>query len=943
MAEHEASTSQGRVRLCDFIREHRPRILELWAREVRLLPVLQDFSHPRLIDHLPEFLERVAGVVETVHTGEDLSLDGFPEEHALERLSVGLDVEQVAQEYALLRACVLELYGESLGTGVGDAGAMVRELVCFNRTLDEAVATSVSRYARARMRTLVALDRLSEAALGTEDLDTFLPRLLRIILETAGPVDSVTLLLREGDVLRVRASVGLEELVASGFSVRVGEDFSGRIAAERRPREVRSAATDPLVKSQVLREQGIRALYGVPLLQGEEVLGVAHMGSRTAFEFSSEDKLLFRAMVTRATGLLVQARLVARERAAREEVQARKQLLRMVIEQSGDAIIMADERGQVRIFNAEAERLHGVSREELASPEWPLASSLLTVDGRPMPREETPLRRALRGEPVTGAHWVVRLPDGSVRTLCGTALPIRRPDGSLAGAVLTARDETERLLREVETAEALALLDTVLATAPVGLSFVDRELRYVRINHALAAINGPSVGSTLGRTVREVLPELASTVEPLYRHVLDTGEPLLDLEVSGTTPGLGGSQGHWLVSYYPVWNRGGQVFMVGSVVVDITDRKRAEERMAQLNALVAAAPAGLALLDAELRYVHINEALARANGLSVEAHVGRSVAEVLPEAASLVEPLLRRVLATGEPSRGLEVSTLAAHDPGVVHHWVSDYFPVRALDGRVMGLGAVVMDVTEARRKEEELHRAAEFRERFLGIVSHDLRNPLNAILLSANALMRSDCVVKQHLKAVRRITTSTERMVRMIGELLDFTRGRLGGGIPVSPRPANLRHLCRHVLEELEAVHLDRELRLRAEGDFQGTWDPDRLAQLLGNLGKNALDYSPADTPVDFTLHDEGGTLCVEVHNEGPPIPQQLLAGIFEPFRRAVKGDAHPTSGLGLGLFIVQEIARAHGGTVEVCSREGQGTTFTVRLPRHSPPGTPAPERALH
>jgi PAS domain S-box-containing protein len=923
MAEHEAPTAQGRVRLCDFIREHRPLILESWEREVRRLPVLRDFSHPRLINHLPAFLERVAGVVETVHTGEERTLEGIPEEHALERLHVGLDVEQVAQEYALLRACVLERYGEHLAeVGRWDAAVMLREVVCFNRTFDEAVTAAVSRYTRARARTLVALDRLAEAALGTEDLDAFLPKLLRVMLETTEAVDSVTLLLREGDVLRVRASVGLEARVASGFSE--------AIAAERCPKELRSA------------EQGLRAVYGVPLLEGDGVLGVAHMGSRTAFEFSSEDKLLFRAMVTRATGLIVQAQLVARERAARQEVQERKQLLRMVIEQSGDAIIMADERGQVRILNAEAARLHGVSLEEMAAPEWALKSRLLTVDGRPLSREEAPLARALRGAPVTGAHWVVRRPDGSVRTLCGTALPIRRPDGSLAGAVLTARDETERLMREVETAEALALLDTVLATAPVGLSFVDRELRYVRINHALAAINGTPVGSTVGRTVGEVIPELAPTVEPLYRHVLETGEPLLDLEVSGTTPGLAGEPGHWLVSYYPVWNRRGQVFMVGSVVVDITERKRAEERMAQLDALVAAAPAGLALLDGELRYVHINEALARANGLSVEAHWGRTVAEVLPEHAPLVEPLLRRVLETGEPLRGLEAQAMAAHDPGVLHHWVSDYFPVRAADGRVIGLGAAVVDVTESKRKEEELHRAAEFRERFLGIVSHDLRNPLQAILLAANGLLRSDCAVKQHLKAVRRITASAERMSRMIGELLDFTRGRLGGGIPVSPRPANLRHLCQHVLEELEGVHLERELRLKGAGDFQGTWDPDRLSQLLGNLGKNALDYSPADTPVDFTLQDEGDTLRVEVHNEGPPIPEQLLAGIFEPFRRAVQGDAHPTSGLGLGLFIVQEIARSHGGTVEVSSLAGRGTTFTVRLPRHAP-RAPAPDRALH
>ena len=192
-----------------------------------------------------------------------------------------------------------------------------------------------------------------------------------------------------------------------------------------------------------------------------------------------------------------------------------------------------------------------------------------------------------------------------------------------------------------------------------------------------------------------------------------------------------------------------------------------------------------------------------------------------------------------------------------------------------------------------------------------------------------------------RRIVTSGERMVRMIGELLDFTRGRLGGGIPIQTQPAHLRALCRQVLEELEMSHPGRELRLVEEGPLEGEWDPDRFSQLLGNLGKNALDYSPPNTPVEFRLHDEGEHVRVEVHNDGAPIPAEILPGIFEPFRRAVVGNAHPTSGLGLGLFIVHEIARGHGGEVEVRSREGEGTTFTVRLPKRGR-GADAPPTAL-
>jgi signal transduction histidine kinase len=157
--------------------------------------------------------------------------------------------------------------------------------------------------------------------------------------------------------------------------------------------------------------------------------------------------------------------------------------------------------------------------------------------------------------------------------------------------------------------------------------------------------------------------------------------------------------------------------------------------------------------------------------------------------------------------------------------------PVRIGEG-IIGAVAINTDHTGLKHAETELRRTAEFRERLLGIVSHDLRNPLNAILLSANALIRSDGVAPHHLKSVRRIVTSAERMERMSANLLDFTRGRLGSGIPVTPQPANLRHICQHVLEELEAGNPQREQRLRARGDFRGEWDPDRLAQLLARRG---------------------------------------------------------------------------------------------------------------
>ncbi|HYO71750.1 MAG TPA: hypothetical protein VEU33_37300, partial [Archangium sp.] len=162
MATHEpAAGAGGRLRLCDFIRERRTLILEEWERAARLIPEARRLSHPRLLDHLPPLLERMADRVESVHSGAPGSLAEWPEIHALQRLDMGFGLEQVVHEYSLLRTSILRLYGQHLGREGGrDAETLLREIRCLDETFDEAVATAVSRYSRARERTLVALDRI---------------------------------------------------------------------------------------------------------------------------------------------------------------------------------------------------------------------------------------------------------------------------------------------------------------------------------------------------------------------------------------------------------------------------------------------------------------------------------------------------------------------------------------------------------------------------------------------------------------------------------------------------------------------------------------------------------------------------------------------------------------------------------------------------------------
>lgn len=248
-------------------------------------------------------------------------------------------------------------------------------------------------------------------------------------------------------------------------------------------------------------------------------------------------------------------------------------------------------------------------------------------------------------------------------------------------------------------------------------------------------------------------------------------------------------------------------------------------------------------------------------------------------------------------------------------------------DGGLRGYALVVRDATERRRTEE-------FRERLLGVVGHDLRGPLQAILLQARGLHRT-----QQPEAVdrgaTRITVAAERMERLIRDLLDLTRSRLGGGIPVQCQHFDLFALVREVTEEVELVHHGSgRVRMRVEGDGHGAWDPGRLTQVVQNLLGNALKYGTPGSPVEVRLRGVPDGVLLSVHNDGPPIPEDLLPHLFDPFRR---GEGHRdrglAQGLGLGLYIAHEIVRAHGGSIEVASSQAEGTRFEVRLPRRAPP----------
>ncbi|HUR88287.1 MAG TPA: PAS domain-containing sensor histidine kinase [Ramlibacter sp.] len=236
--------------------------------------------------------------------------------------------------------------------------------------------------------------------------------------------------------------------------------------------------------------------------------------------------------------------------------------------------------------------------------------------------------------------------------------------------------------------------------------------------------------------------------------------------------------------------------------------------------------------------------------------------------------------------------------------------------------------LAEAQRLREDAKERAHVAEQMVGIVSHDLRNPLSVIHMSMALLDRIGATPQQRT-ILSRVARSTERANRLISELLDFTQARLGGGIKVNPRPLDLRPFVHDAVDELKHAFAGRGLEHEHEGaeTTMCMGDPDRLAQVVGNLVGNAMAYGDAARPVTVKSRARDGHCEIAVHNFGPAIPAEKQVTIFSPLERGDMADASGRS-IGLGLYIVSEIAQAHRGTVTVLSHPETGTEFTVTIP---------------
>ncbi len=481
--------------------------------------------------------------------------------------------------------------------------------------------------------------------------------------------------------------------------------------------------------------------------------------------------------------------------------------------------------------------------------------------------------------------------------------------------------------------EPIAVLESLFALAPVGLQIYQASGRSLLVNQAFRDMFGSepppgynvledeiAAGSGALELIKRAFKGETVTTPTVWYDPRDLRQVHVEK----------GNRVSMQATFFPLADREGSVTHVAVLFKDMTAETVHREELEQERELLAAVldqvSEGIVMSDAGgvLRLVNRT---AREMGIRpgtpmddwAEIYDPPAPAGEKPAQGEL--PLVRAL--HGETARVL----LQRRAPdGTLRALSTVAVPLRRPDGTLRGAVSTFRDETERVRHEHEVRQTAHFRERFIGILSHDLRSPLTAILASAGLVLRQRDLDDPVLAAAARIASSAERMGRMISDLLDFTQARLGGGLSVLRKPCDLREVVKIGVEEALAANPGSTIQVAAEGDTKGAFDPDRATQLLSNLLINALAYGPAGEPIAVRVRGLGGMVEIAVENGGPPIAEEEQAALFDPFRRGrTSGKAR---GLGLGLFIVQQIAHAHGGDVAVTSAEGR-TVFRARLQR--------------
>lgn len=606
-----------------------------------------------------------------------------------------------------------------------------------------------------------------------------------------------------------------------------------------------------------------------------------------------------------------------------------------------------DKNGVIQRINDTELAWLGYEREEIAGKRF---ADLLTPDSVEVFNSNYPKFKE-RGY-VHNLEYDLLRKDGTTMTVYLSATAHYTADGEYLASRSTLHDVTPLKQAENALRERQAMLSAFLAASPIGMLMLDREMRYIAVNPALAAINGLPVEAHTGRTVEEIVPKLAPVLTPLYRRVLDGGESLRNLEISGEVPRFPGAQRWYFTSFFPIHGEDNQPFAMGGIVMDITERKQMEERLKSREATLAQAQKiglmGSWEWDIPANVLKWSEELYAIYGLDSQ-HVQASQElffQIVPE---MEHATLRHKMETAFREGMLfidaEYSIMLSDGTRRLIHGRAQVF--RDENDQPLRLVGVEQDVTEHRRSElalveaeqrlkalnEELEQRVEQRTRqleaankeleaFSYSVSHDLRAPLRSVDGFSQILLRdhAEKLDETGRDYLQRVARAGKRMGELIDDLLQLSRV---GRSELKRETIDLSRLVCSVGREIKSTDPQRQVEWVIQPGVTVEADGRLMRTMLENLLRNAWKFSAkkADARIEFGTVEQEGEKVLFVRDNGAGFDMQYAHKLFGAFQRLHRGEEF--EGTGIGLAIVQRIINHHGGRIRAESAPERGATF--------------------
>lgn len=646
--------------------------------------------------------------------------------------------------------------------------------------------------------------------------------------------------------------------------------------------------------------------------------------------------------------------LQAQREEQRQLQQERDQLLQRLqlqIERMPIGCFLTDEKCHCTYFNPAAEKIFGYTQGELAGSHF--CDQIVTPAARPSFQEI--FARALGGD-MTAHGTCENITKAGRAIICEWHnTPLIDAEGRFYSLLSMVQDITDRIRAEETLRKSaqqihnqLAELGQVYKYAPVGLFVTDRDLRFLRINERMAALNGMPVEQHIGRTVREIMPDLAGPLGAVFESVLERGEPCLNVELQGRTQADPSVNRHWLANYFPLKNEQSVIVGLIGAVLEITELKRSEAQLRKLSRAVEQSHAAILITTADGHVDYVNPKFSQLTGYMLDEIIGQNPrfqksGETLPhEYANLWQTISHGGEWRGELHNRKKNGDL---------WWASaSISPVTDSEGNTTNYLAIYEDITGKKHQEEALKQTEEkFRQSqkmeaigsLAGGVAHDFNNLLSVIIGYADLMameLKKEDPLRSNVDQIRKAGTRAADLTR---QLLAFSRKQV-----MQPRVLDLNQVIGESSKMLQRlIGEDIELALFLDPALgKVKVDPGQLTQVILNLAINARDAMPTGGKLtiettNVTLDEAyaethvyatpGSYVLLSISDTGCGMSEEVLSHIFEPFFTTKDRG----KGTGLGLSTVYGIIKQSGGNIEVSSELKNGTTFDIYLPQVEAP----------